>query len=68
MDSLIGIVSALAPDHVPHAGHQLMAYLGNGDIEVKCGCSVRFTFLATQIAALNAPKAASKPTKVGGEP
>ncbi len=65
MEDLKGIISALAPDHVPHHGHEITHKEG-GDIEVKCGCSVRLTFLAAQLAALK-PKAHAKPKAVGGE-
>lgn len=52
MDAIAGIVAALAPDHSAHRGHELTAGAGGGDVEVKCSCGVRLTFLAAQIAAL----------------
>jgi len=61
MDSLIGLVGALAPDHVPHHGHEVVS-AGN-DVEVKCGCGVRLTFLAAQIAAIAPPPATASSPK-----
>ncbi len=63
MEDLRGIISALAPDHIAHAGHEIVGGEG-GDIEVKCGCSVRLTFLSAQLAALK-PKAHARPKAVG---
>lgn len=57
MDSLIGLVGALAPDHVKHHAHEVMDAHDGGDVEVKCGCGVRLTFLAAQISAIAAPSA-----------
>jgi len=73
---ILGIVSALAPDHVAHVPHTQLDST-NSDVQVQCGCSVRFTFLATEIAKLEpaakaaiafrgARAAASAPTE-GGE-
>ncbi len=66
MDSLIGLVGALAPDHVPHAGHQVVEAPESGDVQVMCGCSVRLTFLAAQIAAIaSSPSPSSSTPKPG---
>ncbi len=48
---ILGIVSALAPDHALHGAHEQVEGIGP-DIEVKCQCSARLTFLATEIAKL----------------
>lgn len=48
---ILGIVSALAPDHIAHIPHAQLES-PNTDVQVQCGCSVRFTFLATEIAKL----------------
>ena len=54
---ILGIVGALAPDHIAHVPHTRID--GGTDVQVQCGCSVRFTFLATEIAKLEpATKAA----------
>ncbi len=54
---ILGIVGALAPDHVAHVPHSQLE--GGADVQVQCGCSVRLTFLATEIAKLEpAEKAA----------
>jgi hypothetical protein len=58
---IIGIVAALAPDHAVHQ-HQSQIE-GNGpDVQVLCSCGVRFTFLATEIAKLDAKPAPASDT------
>jgi len=55
---ILGIIAALAPDHIAHVPHTQLDAPGT-DIQVQCACSVRFTFLATEIAKLEpAEKAA----------
>ncbi len=49
---ILGIVSALAPDHIAHVPHTQLDS-ANTDVQVQCGCSVRLTFLATEIAKLD---------------
>jgi hypothetical protein len=48
---ILGIVAALAPDHIAHVPHSQLES-PNTDVQVQCGCSVRFTFLATEIAKI----------------
>lgn len=47
---ILGIVSAFAPDHAVHAAHEQEGV--GPDVQVKCSCGVRLTFLATEIAKL----------------
>lgn len=61
---IIGIVAALAPDHVFHVPHEVVD-TANTDVEVKCGCSVRLTFLATEIAKLDPIQKAEIAFQVG---
>lgn len=49
---ILGIVAALAPDHALHVPHTQVDS-PNTDVQVMCGCSVRLTFLATEIAKLD---------------
>lgn len=65
MGALDGLVEALAPDHALHTGSE---YETDGkDVQVKCSCGVRLTFLAAQIAAIRPPPTPSSPkTKAGG--
>jgi len=48
---ILGIVAALAPDHAVHATQEQLDSMGP-DVDVKCSCGVRLTFLATEIAKL----------------
>ena len=61
---ILGIVSALAPDHAAHIPHTHLDAEGS-DVEVKCGCSVRLTFLATEIAKLEPTTKAEIAFQVG---
>ena len=61
---ILGIVAALAPDHVAHVPHTQLDGPGT-DIQVQCGCSVRLTFLATQIAKLDPIEKATIAFQVG---
>ena len=72
---ILGIIGALAPDHIAHVPHTQLDGL-NTDVQVQWGCSVRLTFLATEIAklepaekaaiAFKGARAAAKPAD-GGE-
>ncbi len=61
---ILGIVSALAPDHVAHVPHTQLEGAGT-DVQVQCGCSVRLTFLATEIAKLEPATKAAIAFQVG---
>lgn len=61
---IIGIVAALAPDHVLH-GHQSQLDAPGPDVQVLCSCGVRFTFLATQLAKLDPIQKAEIAFQVG---
>lgn len=62
---ILGIVAALAPDHALHGHHEQVDGIGT-DVEVKCGCSVRLTFLATEISKLEPTVKAEIAFQVGG--
>jgi hypothetical protein len=62
---IFGIVAALAPDHALHAAHEQTNENGP-DVQVKCSCGVRLTFLATEIAKLNPVQKAEIAFQVGG--
>lgn len=61
---ILGIVAALAPDHAEHVPHEQLDS-ATADVEVKCGCSVRLTFLATEIAKLEPTVKATIAFQVG---
>jgi predicted Na+-dependent transporter len=61
---ILGIVAALAPDHVQHVPHTQLES-ATTDVAVQCGCSVRFTFLATEIAKLEPAEKATIAFQVG---
>jgi hypothetical protein len=61
---ILGIVSALAPDHVAHVPHTQLDST-NTDVVVQCACSVRLTFLATEIAKLEPAAKAAIAFQVG---
>ena len=61
MGALDGLIEALAPDHAQHIGREF-ATVGH-DVQVKCGCGVRLTFLAAQIAAITSPSTTLPLTK-----
>ncbi len=60
---IAGIVAALAPDHAIHAAHEQEG--AGPDVQVKCSCGVRLTFLATQIAKLDPVQKAEIAFQVG---
>lgn len=61
---ILGIVAALAPDHATHVPHTQLDASGT-DIQVQCACSVKFTFLATEIAKLEPTTKATIAFQVG---
>lgn len=61
---ILGIVAALAPDHALHVPHTQVDGPGP-DVQVHCGCSVRLTFLATQLAKLDPIQKAEIAFQVG---
>ena len=61
---ILGIVAALAPDHAIHVPHAQI-YSPNTDVIVQCACSVRLTFLATEIAKLDPIQKATLAFQVG---
>lgn len=60
---IIGIVAALAPDHVFHVPHTVLE--SGADVQVQCGCSVRLTFLGVEIAKLDPIQKAEIAFQVG---
>jgi hypothetical protein len=60
---ILGIVAALAPDHALHVPHEVID--SGADVQVKCGCSVRLTFLGVEIAKLDPVQKASIAFQVG---
>lgn len=66
MEALEGLIEALAPDHVQHIGREFTT--AGKDVQVKCGCGVRLTFLAAQISAITRPpQTTSSPKTKAGE-
>jgi len=61
---ILGIVAALSPDHAVHATQEQLDSTGP-DVEVKCSCGVRLTFLATEIAKLEPAAKAEIAFQVG---